>query len=141
MELGRVIGLANHTVLQNTKGALIPIEDSAAPIRDSKDNLIGVVLVFRDATHERKSQEILRKTEKLAAVARLSATVAHEINNPLEAIGNLLYLAKSIPDTPAETLQHLQLAEEELDRISHITRQTLGFYQSPTFPAPSMSRL
>ena len=53
------------------------------------------MLVFRDATSERKSQELLRKTEKLAAAARLAATVSHEINNPLEAVCNLIYLAKN----------------------------------------------
>ena len=134
MELGRVIGLANHTVLQNTDGTMIPIEDSAAPIRDGRDKLIGVVLVFRDATYERKSQEILRKTEKLAAAARLSATVAHEINNPLEAVGNLIYLVKGTPDLPAEAMQQLLLAEQELERVSHITRQTLGFYRESNVP-------
>ena len=134
MELGHVVGFANHTVLRHRNGTLIPIEDSAAPIRDSKDNLIGVVLVFRDATYERKSQEILRKTEKLAAAARLSATVAHEINNPLEAIGNLLYLAKGTQGLPAFAFEQMTLAEQELERVSHITRQTLGFYRETKVP-------
>ncbi len=126
---GRVVGLANHTVLEHADGRLIPIEDSAAPICDDRGELIGVVLVFRDASSERKSQEILRRTEKLTAAARLSATVAHEINNPLEAISNLIYLAKLIPDTPSEVLEHLTMAEHELARVAHITRQTLGFYR------------
>jgi PAS domain S-box-containing protein len=134
MELGRIVGLANHTVLQNADGSLIPIEDSAAPIRDADHKLIGVVLVFRDATLERKSQEVLRKTEKLAAAARLAATVAHEINNPLEAIGNLIYITKGIPGLPAEAAEQLALAEHEVDRISHITRQTLGFYRESSVP-------
>jgi C4-dicarboxylate-specific signal transduction histidine kinase len=56
--------------------------------------LIGVVLVFRDATLERKTQAALRESEKLTSAARLSATVAHEINNPLEAVGYLLYLVR-----------------------------------------------
>jgi PAS domain S-box-containing protein len=129
LEAGLTVGLANHTVLRHSNGTLIPIEDSAAPIRDDRDKLVGVVLVFRDATSERKSQEILRKTEKLAAAARLAATVAHEINNPLEAIGNLIYIAKGVPDLPAMALQTLDLAEQELERVSHITRQTLGFYR------------
>jgi PAS domain S-box-containing protein len=129
MSLGRVVGLANHTVLQNRNGTLTPIEDSAAPIRDDRGTLIGVVLVFRDVTHERKSQDVLRKTEKLAAAARLSATVAHEINNPLEAIFNLVYVAKAHPDTPSSVVQQLTLAEQELERVAHITRQTLGFYR------------
>jgi PAS domain S-box-containing protein len=129
IELGRVVGLANHTVLQKSDGTLIPIEDSAAPIRDGHNKLTGVVLVFRDATYERTSQEVLRKTEKLAAAARLSATVAHEINNPLEAVGNLIYIAKGTPGMPPAAAEQLVLAEQELERVSHITRQTLGFYR------------
>jgi PAS domain S-box-containing protein len=134
MELGRVVGLANHTVLERNDGVLIPIEDSAAPIRDDRGKLVGVVLVFRDATHDRKSQEILRKSEKLAAAARLAATVAHEINNPLEAIANLIYITKGTPGLPAEAAEHLALAEQEVERVSHITRQTLGFYRESNVP-------
>ena len=134
MEHGFIIGLANHTVLQHTDGTFIPIEDSAAPIRDGRGKIVGVVLVFRDATHERKSQEVLRKTEKLAAAARLAATVAHEINNPLEAIGNLVYIAKTTEGVPSAAAAHLALAEEELSRVSHITRQTLGFYRESKQP-------
>ena len=113
---------------------LIPIEDSAAPIRDNQHNLIGVVLVFRDATQERRAQEILRKTEKLAAASRLASTVAHEINNPLEAVGNLIYIAQGTPGLPTEAADQLALVEHELERISHITRQTLGFYRESNTP-------
>jgi signal transduction histidine kinase len=134
LEEGRVVGLANHTVLRNSSGALIPIEDSAAPIRDAKDNIIGVVLVFRDATLERRWQESLRESEKLRSAARMSATVAHEINNPLEAVVNLIYLAKTAPEIPAGAVEHLELAEQELERVSHITRQTLGFYRESKVP-------
>lgn len=129
MELGRIVGLANHTVLRNTNGAYTPIEDSAAPIRDHQDNLIGVVLVFRDATLERKTQAALRESEKLTSAARMSATVAHEINNPLEAVGNLLYLVKGTDGLPEAAIEHLLVAEQELERVSHITRQTLAFYR------------
>jgi len=129
MHLGVVVGLANHTVLQHVDGRRIPIEDSAAPIRDDSGKTIGVVLVFRDATAARDAQEVLRRTEKLAAAARLSATVAHEINNPLEAIVNLLYIAKASPDATPDLVTHLTMAEQELDRVAHITRQTLGFYR------------
>jgi PAS domain S-box-containing protein len=134
MELGTIVGLANHTVLKRSDGALIPIEDSAAPIRDDHGALIGVVLVFRDVTGERKAQEVMRKTEKLAAAARLSATVAHEINNPLAAVVNLIFIAKSLPDTSPDVVKHLTLAEQELDRVAHITRQTLAFYRESVAP-------
>jgi PAS domain S-box-containing protein len=129
MQEGRVVALANHTVLKHADGRLIPIEDSAAPIRDDRGSLIGVVLVFRDVTNERKTQDLLRKSEKLAAAARLSATVAHEINNPLEAVGNLIYLAKANPGASPEIVKSLSIAEQELERVAHITRQTLGFYR------------
>jgi PAS domain S-box-containing protein len=129
MQEGKTVGLANHTVLKHADGHLIPIEDSAAPIRDDKGALIGVVLVFRDVTNERKTQDLLRKSEKLAAAARLSATVAHEINNPLEAVGNLIYLAKANPGASPEIVMSLTIAEQELERVAHITRQTLGFYR------------
>ncbi len=135
MLIGQIVGLANHTVLRHRSGSLIPIEDSAAPIRDDRGSLVGVVLVFRDATSERKSHEILRKTEKIAAAARLAATVAHEINNPLEAVGNLIFLAKNRSGVPADAVGDLSLAEQELNRVSHVTRQTLGFYRETAQPS------
>jgi PAS domain S-box-containing protein len=136
MEKGTVVGLANHTVLRSRNGSITPIEDSAAPIRDDRNRLIGVVLVFRDATQERKSQEILRKTEKLAAASRLAATFAHEINNPLEAVVNLVYIVKHMEGLPAAAVQPLEMAEHELERVSHITRQTLGFYRESNVRGP-----
>ncbi len=134
LALGSVVALANHTVLQHRAGHLLPIEDTAAPIRNDSGRLIGVVLVFHDASRERNLQEVLRRTEKLAAAARLAATVSHEINNPLEAIGNLIFLAKNNPDAPDKVTEQLQLAEQELARVSHITRQTLGFYRESASP-------
>jgi PAS domain S-box-containing protein len=134
LALGSVVGLANHTVLRHRDGHLLPIEDSAAPITDDSGRLIGVVLVFHDASRERSFQDVLRRTEKLAAAARLAATVSHEINNPLEAIGNLIFLARTNPDAPEKVIAQLQLAEQELARVSHITRQTLGFYRESTSP-------
>jgi PAS domain S-box-containing protein len=131
VEAGHVVGLANHTVLQRKDGAQIPIEDSAAPIRGDHGELIGVVLVFRDVTNDRKAQETMRKTERLAAAARLSATMAHEINNPLQAVGSLVYLARSTPGVPPPVVEHLTLADQELKRVANITQQTLGFYRDP----------
>lgn len=129
MAHGHVVGLANHSVLKNRDGSQIPIEDSAAPIRDDQNRLIGVVLVFRDVTRERRALEIARRAEKLAAAARLASTVAHEINNPLEAAGNLIYLSKLVPGTPSAALEYLYSAEEQLTRVGHIAKQTLSFYR------------
>ena len=136
LEQGHVMGLANHTVLQRADGKLIPIEDSAAPIFDDEKKLRGVVMVFRDVTGEKQAQEVMRKAEKLAAAGRLAATVAHEINNPLEAVGNLVYIVRNSPGLPEEVKGYLSMAEIELERVSHITRQTLGFYRDSSTPGP-----
>jgi PAS domain S-box-containing protein len=129
LEMGRVVGLANHTALRRKDGTLTPIEDSAAPIRGAKGELLGVVLVFRDVTNERKAQEAMRRTERLAAAGRLSATMAHEINNPLQAVASLVYLSRTMPEAPKAVVSQLALAERELQRVAHIAQQTLGFYR------------
>jgi PAS domain S-box-containing protein len=86
-----------------------------------------------DITTRKLTEEALRKTEKLAAAGRLAATIAHEINNPLEAVTNLLFLARSEQSLEASR-RFLETADHELQRVGHITRQTLGFYRETTSP-------
>lgn len=129
LESGLIVGLANHTVLRDREGRETPIEDSAAPITDDDKNITGVVLVFRDVTQQRLAEESARKSEKLAAAGRLAATIAHEINNPLEAVTNLLFLARTADSFEAAKL-YLSSADQELGRVAHITRQTLGFVRA-----------
>jgi len=86
---------------------------------------------------DRKAQEnLLLRAEKLAAAGRLAATVAHEINNPLEAVGNLIYLALHEPELPPVSRGYLRMANEELRRVGHIVSQTLGFYRESSTPQP-----
>src|SRR6201996_3301074 len=126
--LGTVVGLANHTFLISKNGSEICIDDSGAPIRDSDGKMIGVVLVFRDITERRMSEGALMRAEKLAAAGRLAASVAHEVNNPLEGLTNLVYIARRSDEL--DEIRHLLFqAENELSRIAHITRQSLGFYR------------
>jgi PAS domain S-box-containing protein len=87
-----------------------------------------------DLSMQKKSEEVLRRTEKLAVAGRLAASISHEINNPLEAITNCLYLLANT-DLPAEGRHYLELAQKELDRVTQITVQTLRFYRSSTRPA------
>ena len=82
----------------------------------------------------KQAQEALRKSEKLAVAGRLAASIAHEINNPLEAVTNLLYLIRH-SDTFAEALGYLGTAEQELSRVTEIVTQTLRFYRQPSQPA------
>ena len=127
---GQVSGLANHTVLKRWDGQQVPIEDSAAPIRDDSGRVCGVVLVFRDVTREREAQAALRRADRLMVAGRLAASVAHEINNPLEAVFNLIYLAINDPATPAKVREELGKAIQELNRVAHVTRQTLRFHRT-----------
>jgi len=79
---------------------------------------------------ERKNaQNALLRSEMLASAGRLAASIAHEINNPLDAVMNILYLARSTDGLPNSARSFLETADEELMRIAHITRQSLGFYQ------------
>jgi PAS domain S-box-containing protein len=133
--LGTVVGLANHTFLVAKGGAEVSIDDSGAPIRDSSGKMIGIVLVFRNITERRMSEGALMRAEKLAAAGRLAASVAHEVNNPLEGLTNLVYIALRSDDLE-EIRRLLTQAENELGRIAHITRQSLGFYRETSTPAP-----
>jgi PAS domain S-box-containing protein len=133
--LGTVVGLANHTFLVAKDGTEVCIDDSGAPIRDGSDKMIGIVLVFRDITERRMSEGALMRAEKLAAAGRLAASVAHEVNNPLEGLTNLVYIALRSDDLE-EIRRLLTQAESELGRIAHITRQSLGFYRETSTPAP-----
>ncbi|MEA3545981.1 MAG: PAS domain S-box protein, partial [Thermodesulfobacteriota bacterium] len=90
LELGRIVGLANHTALIAKNGAQISIADSGAPIRDAQSKIVGVVIVFRDVTNERRIEEELLKTRKLESVGVLAGGIAHDFNNILAAIlGNI----------------------------------------------------
>ncbi|MGI4828374.1 MAG: sensor histidine kinase [Janthinobacterium lividum] len=81
-----------------------------------------------------KAEEALISSEKLASVGRMAAVLAHEINNPLESVTNLLYLAQTAEGVPDEVRNYLEIADGELRRIAHITRQTLGFYREIATP-------
>jgi signal transduction histidine kinase len=98
---------------------------------------VGAVIV--DATERKLSEELLRRTEKLAATGQLAASIAHEINNPLEAVTNLLYLLDQQP-LDAESRNYTDMAQQEIARVSQITQQTLRFYRqssSPTLIQPA----
>jgi PAS domain S-box-containing protein len=123
----------NHSLLLSKDGTEYLIDQSAAPIRDAKGEVAGVVLVFRDVTDLRRRDEALMAHEKLAVAGRLSASIAHEIHNPLDSVANLHYLMAN--ETDATLLQrYLAMAQQELNRTLQISRAMLGLYREPKAP-------
>ncbi|HEY1803314.1 MAG TPA: ATP-binding protein [Terracidiphilus sp.] len=108
---------------------------SAYPVRTTPHQVRWVGIIALDASDRKRNEETLRRTEKLAVTGRLAASIAHEINNPLEAITNLLFLLRSSNDLPDTARQYVTMADNEVRRISEITQQTLRFYRQPTHPA------
>src|SRR5579884_1890851 len=84
--------------------------------------------------------EVLQANQKLIAIGRLAGSIAHEINNPLEAIANLLYLIEQDPELPSQSKSYLQLAEQELGRVIQISKQTLNFYREASAPVSILVR-
>ena len=95
----------------------------------------GLVLYVRNTTNERRTEQALRRSEQLAAAGRLAASIAHEINNPLEAVTNLLYLVMLEESVTGNARDLLEVADKELQRLSHITARSLKFYRQRTAPA------
>ncbi len=96
---------------------------------------VGSILeINRDITSQIRAEEALRQTERLAAMGRVAGIIAHEINNPLEAITNAFYLLRNHPSLDEEARYYAQLGEVELARVAHITKQTLGFYRESQHP-------
>jgi PAS domain S-box-containing protein len=131
--LNTVIGLANHTALISRTGAEYVIDDSAAPIRDKSGDMVGIVLVFRDVTEQRRAEAALIATEKLAVAGRLAASIAHEIHNPLDSVANLHYLLERETD-PDKRTEYLDMAQQELKRTMQISRTMLNLYREPNAP-------
>jgi signal transduction histidine kinase len=98
-----------------------------------EDQRVGSIVVLTNLTERKLAEESLRNSEKLAATGRLAHTIAHEINNPLEALTNLIYLAAQTDEKP--TLQdYLRMASKELERVAKITKQVLAFHRDTKTP-------
>ncbi len=108
---------------------------SAYPVRTTPSQVRWAGIIVLDASERKRSEEALRRSEKLAVTGRLAASIAHEINNPLEAITNLLFLLRNFSELPDSAMQYVTMTEYEVRRIAEITQQTLRFYRQPTQPA------
>ena len=117
-----------ETVRLAKDGRLVDVSLTISPIKDEEGRVIGASKILRDVSSRKRMEQSLLQAEKIAATGRMAATIAHEINNPLEAVMNLLYLLRErITDDDGRGF--LATAEDELGRVSHIAKQTLGYYR------------
>ena len=112
-------------------GTRVRVLLSVSPIRNEKGELVGASAISRDISQQKRTEQALRRNERLATAGRLTAAIAHEIRNPLEALTNLVYLARR---DAAGRDDYLRLAEQEIGRLDAIAQQALGFVRETTSP-------
>jgi PAS domain S-box-containing protein len=123
-----------ETVRVSKSGERLDVSLTISPIRDRNGRIIGASKIAHDISERKRVERLLLQSEKIAATGRMAATVAHEINNPLEAVMNLVYLARLCAEEGTEQHRYLKSAENEIERVSHIARSTLGFYRDRGTP-------
>jgi PAS domain S-box-containing protein len=117
-----------ETIRRAKDGRLIDVSLTVSPVKDEEGVVIGASKILRDVSSRKRIEQSLLQAEKIAATGRMAATIAHEVNNPLAAVMNLLYLLRG-KITDDEGRGFLATAEDELGRVSHIAKQTLGYYR------------
>jgi PAS domain S-box-containing protein len=128
-------GLWQGEIRHTTRsGSEIIVASRQALQRDTSGRPQGFLEINRDVTDQKRTENALRTSEKAAAMGRLAGTIAHEVNNPIEAVMNALFLLKAQPSLDNEARQLAGMAEDELMRIAHITKQTLSFYRESQRP-------
>jgi PAS domain S-box-containing protein len=125
------IGTAYEKEFVRKDGTRIPVVINSAMLDEARQKGVAFVL---DITERKRAERALIRSEKLASVGRMAATVAHEINNPLEVVMNSLFLVSLDEQLSQQSRANLQNAEQELQRVAHLTRQTLGFYRENVSP-------
>jgi signal transduction histidine kinase len=128
--------MQTEIVARRKSGDIATVHLSLSIMRSESGEPTGVVGVALDITDQKRAEALLRNTERMAAMGRLAATIAHEINNPLESVTNVFYLLSRHPSLDNAARAYVAIAEEELNRISHIVKQTLGFYRETERPVP-----
>jgi PAS domain S-box-containing protein len=120
--------------LRRVDGEFRWIIDNGVPLIGPDGSFSGYIGGCLDITDRKLAEEALVRSEKLAAMGRLAGIIAHEINNPLEAISNAFFLLRDHPSLDKEAQTYIGLAEQELTRVMHITKQTLSFYRESREP-------
>jgi PAS domain S-box-containing protein len=121
-----------ETVRVAKDGERLDVSLTISPLKDASGKIIGASKVLRNVTQRKQLERSLLQAEKIAATGKMAASIAHEINNPLESVLNLIYLARTNICNQDEASAYLNTAESELIRVSHIAKQTLGYYRENT---------
>ena len=127
LKTASVVNLANHTLLIDKKGIRKIIADSGAPIKDSKGEIIGVVLVFRDITMESEREADILKLKKLESIGILAGGIAHDFNNILTGIMGNINLAIMSRENSDEAHNYLVKSLKGCERAASLTHKLLTF--------------
>ena len=127
LKVGKIVGLANHTVLISKGGTEYQIADSGAPIQDETGKITGVVLVFRDVTEQLRTEQESLKAKKLESVGILAGGIAHDFNNLLTGVFGNIEMAKMFLTADHKSHKFLESAERSMERATNLTSQLLTF--------------
>ena len=125
-----------ESVRRRKDGSLLDVSLTISPIVDARGQIVGASKIARDISERKLTEAALVKSEKLAAAGRLAATLAHEINNPLQAVANLVEIWARSPGLDAQGQECSKMAENEVRRVTHLTQQSLSFYRESASPIP-----
>ena len=124
----------HETVRLRKDGTRVNVSLTISPVRDSAGRIVGASKIARDIGERLRLQEAIIQSEKLAATGRMAAAIAHEINNPLEAVTNLAYLLSTDPSLSDRAKHYADLLLQEINRVSDVAKQSLGFFRDSKKP-------
>lgn len=116
-------------------GDRIDVSLTISPIKDGSGRVVGASKIMRNITERRRMEQALRESERYAAMGRVAAVLAHEISNPLEAVTNTFYLLQKHPSLDGDARELARVANLEMSRVNHITKQTLSLYRQAKNPS------
>ncbi len=123
-----------EVLIERPNGSRIVVVVNIRRMENIDGEMTGAINCFYDISERKLTEAALIKSEKVAAAGRLAATLAHEINNPLQAIANLVSIWAQSPGLDAQGQACAAMAESELRRVTHLTQQSLSFYRESASP-------
>jgi PAS domain S-box-containing protein len=135
-ETGRAVQEVKN---RRKNGEVFPAFLSASQLKNARGEPIGVMGVSRDITELKKAEQQTIRAERLAALGQMAAALAHEINNPLQAIRSILDLVLDFPLEPDERENNLRIVRQEIERLSQVTERVINFARPAHIPRRAVS--